>query len=203
MPHKPASPDPESTSELRRHIREKRCRLTEEEQGIHATQLASLVTQHQQFLNSNRVASYLSNDGEINPVNIISQAWTLGKQVYLPVLQPLDNSLKFALYEPESVLHSNKYGIQEPGVPPSELLSAEQLDLVLVPLVAFDLKNNRLGMGGGFYDRSLAHRNTRSNSKPYLIGLAHELQKTEHLPTQDWDVRMDAIATEREIYSSL
>jgi 5-formyltetrahydrofolate cyclo-ligase len=146
----------------------------------------------------------LPSDGEIDPIYVIEQAWLRGKQVYLPVLQPLrgklKNSLYFAPFEPGSIMRANKYGIQEPAIHPSNWLRAQQIDLMLVPLVAFDAGNNRLGMGGGFYDRSLAHRNIQQrNTRPYLIGLAHELQKTNQLPVENWDIRMDAIATENGI----
>ncbi len=192
-----------SLAKLRIQKRQQRRCLNPGEQAQHATQLAHQITRHPRFLSCRRIACYLANDGEIDPIYIIEQAWLRGKQVYLPVLQPLKNSLHFALFEPGSSMCTNKYGIQEPAKSPDKTLSAQQIDLMLVPLVAFDANNNRLGMGGGFYDRSLAYLNNRQfNKKPYLIGLAHELQKTDQLPVQSWDIRMDAIATEEKIYKS-
>lgn len=188
-------------SPLRLKKREQRRSLNSSEQTQHATQLAHQVTRHQRFLRCKRIACYLANDGEIDPIYIIEQAWLRGKQVYLPVLDPLNNSLHFAPFEPGNPMYTNKYGIQEPAAQLAKTIRAQQIDLMLVPLVAFDANNNRLGMGGGFYDRSLAYLNHRQyNKKPYLIGLAHELQKTDSLPVQDWDIRMDAIATEEKIY---
>ena len=188
---------------LRVQKREQRRCLHSSEQAQHATQLAHQITRHPRFLSCRRIACYLANDGEIDPIYIIEQAWLRGKEVYLPVLQPLKNRLHFAPFELESRMCINKYGIQEPAAHPNNYLVAQQIDLMLVPLVAFDANNNRLGMGGGFYDRSLAYLSNRQyNKKPYLIGLAHELQKTGQLPTKKWDVRMDAIATEEKIYNS-
>jgi 5-formyltetrahydrofolate cyclo-ligase len=191
------------TAQLRRQKREQRRKLTIAEQTQHANQLADQVIQHPRFLSCQRIACYLSNDGEIDPIYIIEQAWNLGKKVYLPVLSPLKNSLLFAPFEPESMMRINKFGILEPACKPKHWLKAQQLDLVLLPLVAFDEAGNRLGMGGGFYDRSLAHLRHRQHSrKPHLIGLAHESQKTDQLSAQSWDIPLDAIATEKQIYTA-
>jgi 5-formyltetrahydrofolate cyclo-ligase len=192
---------------LRLKKREQRRCLSSVEQGQHATQLAHHITRHPRFLRCQRIACYLANDGEIDPIYIIEQAWLRGKQVYLPVLQPLKNNqknkLRFAPFKLESSMCINKYGIQEPVAHPNQTLGAQQIDLMLLPLVAFDANNNRLGMGGGYYDRSLAYLSNRQyNRKPYLIGLAHELQKTDQLPVGKWDVRMDAIVTEEKIYNN-
>ena len=188
---------------LRTQKREQRRSLNSSEQTQHATQLAHQITKHPRFLSCKRIACYLTHDGEIDPIYIIEQAWLRDKQVYLPVLHPLKNSLHFAQFDPGTNMRTNKYGIAEPDAPPKDCLKAQQLDLMLVPLVAFDDDNNRLGMGGGFYDRSLAHRNSQQgNNNPYLIGVAHELQKTDKLPVEKWDIRMDAIATEEKIYKN-
>ncbi len=125
-------------------------------------------------------------------------AWSRGQAIYLPVLSPLKNSLYFAPFTPDSQLSRNRFGICEPDCSPAQWLRAQQLDVILLPLVAFDDAGNRLGMGGGFYDRTLAflqHRQHRR--KPALIGLAHEIQHSERLATESWDIPLDAIATEQ------
>lgn len=196
-------PAQNSLALLRQRKREQRRTLSAAEQTQHARQLVHPITHHRRFLSCRRIACYLSNDGEIDPIYIIERAWSQGKQVYLPVLSPLKNSLQFALFEPGNMLCTNKYGIQEPACRPSHWIKAQQCDLVLLPLVAFDETGNRLGMGGGFYDRSLAHLKLRQHfRKPYLIGLAHESQKTDKLTAQSWDVPLDAIATEKQIYNT-
>lgn len=190
-------------AQLRLQKRDQRRALTLAEQADNAGQLARRVIHHSRFINCKRIACYLSNDGEIDPIYIIEQAWFQAKQVYLPVLSPFRNSLLFAPFEPGSKMCLNKFGIPEPACHPRYWLKAQQLDLVLLPLVAFDESGNRLGMGGGFYDRSLAHLKLRRHyRKPYLIGLAHETQKTGKLSTQNWDIPLDAIATEKRIYSN-
>jgi 5-formyltetrahydrofolate cyclo-ligase len=80
------------------------------------------------------------------------------------------------------------------------MLSPEALDLVLAPLVVFDPDRNRIGMGGGFYDRSFAFRKNPENKVPVLIGVAHELQKVDQIVPQDWDVRLDMIITDQAVY---
>jgi len=73
--------------------------------------------------------------------------------------------------------------------------------MVITPLVAFDSKGNRMGMGGGYYDRSFAWRRNRQHWKgPLLVGYAYELQKTRRLDNKSWDIVMDAIVTENTLY---
>jgi len=186
---------------MRQQMRTARCELDHLEQSHHAQALANHICRSRVFINSHRLACYLANDGEIDPQWIIERAWEMHKQVYLPVLSPLGHRLYFAPYRPDTRLYANRFGIPEPDCHPSDWLSARQLDLILLPLVAFDEAGNRLGMGGGFYDRSLAYRKSRQHwLKPRLFGLAHELQKTTQLETRSWDIPLDGIATEKNIY---
>jgi 5-formyltetrahydrofolate cyclo-ligase len=90
--------------------------------------------------------------------------------------------------------------LPEPDVDDSEMLPPEALDLVLAPLVVFDSNRNRIGMGGGFYDRSFAFRKNPEHKLPVLIGVAHELQKVDQIVPQEWDVRLDMIVTDRAVY---
>lgn len=187
--------------QLRKNIRQQRRSLKEHQQEQNAFLLAHSLTHHPLFLNAKRIACYLAEDGEIDPVYIIEKAWRYKKQVYLPVLPPTGKSLFFAPYSKNSKLKLNRFGIAEPDVHPKYWIRARQLNLVLLPLVAFDEKGNRLGMGGGFYDRSLAFTTHRKQwHSPHLIGLAHELQKVEHLPCESWDVPLNLIATEIGFY---
>lgn len=94
----------------------------------------------------------------------------------------------------------NQYGISEPDIPISHQLKPIELDIVLMPLVAFDLNGNRLGMGGGFYDRSFSFLMRRkSNKKPRLIGVAYDFQEIETLDSDSWDVPLDAVVTESRL----
>lgn len=98
-------------------------------------------------------------------------------------------------------MRRNIYGIPEPALRNNRLRPPWALDLLLVPLVGFDPECNRLGMGGGFYDRSLAYLARRLHwRRPTLIGIAHEIQKVDRLDTQPWDIPLDMVATEARVY---
>ncbi|MDH5710251.1 MAG: 5-formyltetrahydrofolate cyclo-ligase [Gammaproteobacteria bacterium] len=187
------------TDLLRQDKRQQRRSLDSSLQSQHAEQLTQLFLQEGLFSQHQKIAAYLANDGEIDPVHIIRQAWGLGKQVYLPVLSAHENSLLFALYEEGMPMCRNQFGIDEPNSAPEHWLRAKHMDLILLPLVAFDAQGNRMGMGGGFYDRSLADLQ-QQNSRTRLIGLAHEIQKVERLETQSWDIPLHAILTEDRLY---
>lgn len=152
------------------------------------------------FKRTRRLALYLPADGEVDPNDIIENAWSFGKQVYLPVLVPfLHNRLWFVRYTPDTQLVANRFGIAEPDVVHGHRLAPQALDLVLTPLVGFDARGNRLGMGGGFYDRSFAYlHKRRSWRKPRLVGLAFEFQQLAQLPAHAWDVPLSAVATETD-----
>lgn len=184
---------------LRQQKREQRKTLSPAQQQRHAEQLTAQLLTQPAFTEADRIAAYLANDGEISPAKIIDQARRLGKKIYLPVLSSPGNRLLFAPFEPNSLMCRNQFGIDEPNCPPEHHLTAEQMDLILLPLVAFDTQGNRLGMGGGFYDRSLANIR-RHDSRTHLFGLAHEIQKTEQLEARDWDVPLDAVVTEADLY---
>lgn len=142
-----------------------------------------------------RVAGYWAADGEI-----ALHAWQLrlpDDAVYcLPVLHE-DGRLRFAPWKPGDAVRPNRHGIPEPVVGPSALLLPEAMDLVVVPLVAFDRRCHRLGMGGGWYDRSFAFRHHRP-APPVLAGAAFAFQQVDgELPSEDWDVQLDAVCTDQ------
>lgn len=193
---------PASKSELRRRLRERRKALALDERLLAARRVAIHVTATRLFLVSRRIACYFPNDGEIDPTPILEQIWAMKKTGYLPVLSPLcRNRLWFAPARPGMELKSNRFGIAEPVVSTNALVRAQNLDLILVPLVAFDKHGNRLGMGGGFYDRSLEFlRHRRHLRKPRLLGLAHDFQRVNTLKPDPWDVPLTGIVTDQTIY---
>lgn len=194
--------DPATRNRLRRDLRAQRRLLTASQQKLAAQRLSKQVETLRQFRISQRVALYLPNDGEIDPVPLILRLWQSGKTCYLPILSRLRHDrLWFAPYYPDTALIYNRLGILEPTVSAQQRMRAQDLDLILMPLVAFDSAGNRLGMGGGFYDKSLAFlRNRRLWHKPRLIGLAHEFQRIKKIEANDWDVPLQAVATDQRIY---
>jgi 5-formyltetrahydrofolate cyclo-ligase len=106
--------------------------------------------------------------------------------------------MKYAEIAPDSRFEPNRFGIPEPVVATGDLVDASALDVILLPLVAFDLKGNRVGMGGGFYDRTLEFtRQQPYDRRPKLIGLAHEFQYTDALKPSPWDIPLDGIVTDK------
>jgi len=188
--------------QLRQHIRQLRRALTPAQQELAAKNLLRNMRQRSDFKRAKTVALYLPNDGEISPEPLIRYCWSLGKTVYLPVLHPiLHNRLWFTPYTPRTAMIKNIYGIREPKLQPAQRRAAWALDLVLLPLVAFDQQGNRMGMGGGYYDRTFAFKNLRKGLKgPNLIGLAHEIQRVEKLPVESWDIPLTSIVTDSQSY---
>lgn len=136
------------------------------------------------------LALFWPADGEPDIRGIAAHARARGKRVYLPVVEH-SGRMRFAAWPAGGRLRKNRYGIPEPFG--RRLASAASLDLLIMPLVAFDARGHRLGMGGGYYDRALANRRLR----PALVGAAFSCQETRALPTMPWDVPMDLVVTER------
>ena len=186
-------------SEIRNSIREKRRALNTSQQRAASEQLAKLLCRQDFFQRAKRIGVYLANDGEIDPTPIINAAFRAKKACFLPLIDPLKaNSLYFAEYQYGDTLHKNRFGILEPQFKSTTVTPPWSLDLILVPLVAFDRDGNRLGMGGGFYDRTLAPRPGKPTG-PKLIGLAHQLQEVAGLTAESWDIPLHKIATDQEI----
>lgn len=164
--------------------------------------MAKNVTRCRAYRTSKRIALYFSSDGEISTDELMARIWQSGRRCYLPILSyMMGERLWFAPVDRSSKLLINRFGIPEPVVASHKLVDARQLDLILMPLVGFDLKGNRLGMGGGFYDRTLAFQNHRQKWKrPRLIGLAHDCQRVDKLETNLWDVPLHAVATNKQLY---
>lgn len=133
---------------------------------------------------------------------LIEIAWSRRMTCYLPVLDVLHpNRLWFTPYFPDTELLPNRFGIPEPKAVHRRRVPAWRLDMILVPLVAFDADGNRLGMGGGFYDQTLAYQHARACwTKPRLLGIAYDFQRVDRLPTDPWDIPLDGIATESHLF---
>lgn len=182
---------------LRRTLREARQSLSQKQQTVAADQLVSVLNQQQVFPAPERVALYLAQDGEIDLMPYINYCWRHGIEVYLPVLHVFDSTLWFARYEPDSTLTNNRFAIPEPLA--GEAIHPWELNWVLVPLVGFDNQGGRLGMGGGFYDRTFADRESWPRC-PTMIGVAHECQKVDHIPRESWDIELNGIVSNDRLY---
>lgn len=184
--------------ELRQQLAERRRALTPAQRIGAAQGLRRSLEQLPEYLTDARVAGYWACDGEL-PLNlVIPPLATRGQQFLLPVIGP-NHRLRFAPWQAGQDVQANRYGIPEP-VEPKELLEPFQLDLVLVPLLAFDRNGNRLGTGGGYYDRGFAFLQEQARpTEPLLVGIAYGFQELPLIDAQAWDVPLDYIATEHEL----
>jgi 5-formyltetrahydrofolate cyclo-ligase len=186
-------------NDVRRDMRARRRALSAHERARLSQAAARQFARHRLFHAARHVAGYLPNDGELDATPLMEAAWRMGKQVYLPVLSNFHGDhLLFAPYWPTTPLVSNRFGIPEPIAALRHCIPLARLDLVLTPLVAFDGEGNRLGMGGGFYDRSFAFlRRRRQWHKPRLVGMAFGFQQAAALQRQHWDVPLQGVVTEQ------
>lgn len=148
-----------------------------------------------------RIAAYVGANHEVDPMPLLVAAAKHAKQCYLPVLHPYrPGRLLFRRWRPGQRMVMNRYRIPEPAPGHSALIPARHLDLVLVPLLGFDHRCGRLGMGGGYYDRSFAFRRLRQGpARPLLVGLAFAVQQVPLVPRRAWDVPLDMVVTEADI----
>lgn len=189
-----------SRQDFRRAIRHKRNQLSDDFQHQAKLNLAEQFFSLEEINSAQHIALYLSADGEIDTTPLIEQLWQLGKQVYLPVIHPFSKGhLLFLQYTPDSPMVLNKYNISEPKLDQTKIIPASSLDIICTPLVGFDSSGHRLGMGGGYYDRTLEPWfKTRQGPKP--LGLAHDCQHVETLPIESWDVPLPKIVTPTKIW---
>lgn len=174
---------------LRTKMRALRQALTPEQQKAAAESIiAPAITLIDKY-HIQKVACYLPFDGEISPLPLIKYLWQKQVDVYLPVLHPFSaGHLLFLAYRPDTDLVENQFGIKQSKLLLSEILPLTELEMLFMPLVAYDKNGNRLGMGGGFYDRTLA-----MNPALIKVGLAHRCQQIEALPYEEWDIPLNYI----------
>lgn len=141
------------------------------------------------------VALYLAGDGELDPLPGLAAPRFAGARLYLPALdRTRRGAMHFRPWRQEQRLRANRFGIGEPGRH-ERARAAWALDVILVPLVGFDDRGHRLGMGGGFYDRALNDL-ARRPRRPRLIGVAFEFQRLTRLDEADWDQPLDQVITD-------
>ncbi|QUN05191.1 5-formyltetrahydrofolate cyclo-ligase [Shewanella yunxiaonensis] len=182
---------------LRRQIRKQRRELSEafQQQAASAAQ-ARLVALLEQLQTTgqkiNTLSLYFSCDGELNTRPLFETLWQRDIQTCLPVLHPFTpGNLLFLHYHADSPMTFNRFGIPEPKLETRRIVLPAQLDLILTPLVAFDAQGNRMGMGGGYYDRTLANPQVTA----LAVGYAHDCQQAESLPLAPWDKPLPVIIT--------
>jgi len=182
-----------SKAQLRSVLRQRRQALGASKQLAAAQATVAFIAQLPGWPGARRIALYLAADGEIDTAPLGELGRKQGKQLYLPVIEA-DNHLNFATWLPGSTLSANRFGIPEPPGD-AKRCAITSLDIIFLPLVGWDVQGGRLGMGGGFYDRTLD-----GVSGPLLVGLAHTNQQVDRIPREDWDIPLDFIATDTALY---
>jgi 5-formyltetrahydrofolate cyclo-ligase len=133
-------------------------------------------------------------NGEVDLDPIWQFSHEHGKTCYFPVLTK-EKILCFLPATPSTPFKMNQYNIPEPDIDIGQALSPKELDLIIMPLVAFDARCTRLGMGAGYYDRTLENKPTVP-----LFGVAYQFQRVDFIDPQPWDIPLDAVITQNAIY---
>ncbi|MGV8990337.1 MAG: 5-formyltetrahydrofolate cyclo-ligase [Thiobacillus sp.] len=186
-------------SDLRRQLKAARKAFTPTSRRLAARASLRLALRYGLFLSARRIGFYLPQGSEFDIRPLLEQALMMKRQCFLPMLPQRGRMMRFGKIGRKTRMTQNRYGIAEPV--DAHALRARQLDLLLMPLVGFDHEGYRLGMGGGYYDATLAFmQHRRLSRKPRLVGIAYECQRVEALPHDPWDMPLDAVLTERQLY---
>jgi len=179
--------------QLRQRIRAARREIPAAARAVYDRAIAGHILRMPEFQSAHRIALFLAFDGEPSMRAVMSAAAARGKRIYAPVLT--GNDMHFAELEMSAALSTNFFGILEPGV--GQAIDPQELDLVLTPLVAFDDRGVRVGVGRGYYDRCFRFLvNRRFWRRPKLFGVAYELQRVPLLAREPWDVPLAGAVTE-------
>jgi 5-formyltetrahydrofolate cyclo-ligase len=185
----------------RRRLRALRLAIESRQRAAAEESIRSTLGRLRIFRRGTRVALYLPLPGEVDLRPFLADARRRGVLVYVPrIISRRRRTMAFAALAPGRAARTNSYGIEEPATTARHLPVAA-LDVVIVPIVGFDRRGNRLGMGAGFYDRALRRRRDteRAWRRPRLVGVAFSCQELPEIATSPWDVPLDLIVTERGV----
>lgn len=183
---------------IRKTVRRERAMLSETHYQQYSQAICNTVLSLPIFQSATHIAVYYPLGHEVSPLLLCNAS---NKQFYLPHIgDGHDNTMSYYPYQQGDTLIKNRYGILEPNITTLTAVSPDTLDLLIVPLVAFDQNCNRLGQGSGFYDRYLGQYQQHPN-RPMFIGLAYEFQRVDTVPTNAQDIRLDCIVTEKTRYT--
>ena len=186
-----------SVSALRQSLKSARNAIPTDSR-LHAEERATeFLTRWDLLQRCKKIACYHAIQGEFPTTSLIEILLSMSKEIYLPIIRE-DEKIPLAFQQiiPQQSMQQNRYGISEPHPDPNLQINVKDLDLVILPLLGFDRNGNRLGMGGGYYDRTFAFTKESKVRRPYLMGLAFTDQLSDQLIAQPWDVSLDATLTE-------
>ena len=192
-----SEPSVTSRQSLRKSLRQARRALSDDAQQLAAQALQQRLSEYLPP-HTKQLAGYLASDGEISLLPTLSWCHQRGILTSLPVIHPFTGKhLLFQHFTHDTAMTRNRFNIEEPALDSTAIIELTAHDCLLMPLVGFDAKGNRLGMGGGFYDRTLAplQQLRDGTPRPLLIGVAHDCQQVPVLPIEPWDIPLDVIIT--------
>lgn len=185
---------------LRKSLRRQRLSLSNHTRRRTEQAVVRHMRRQPNFVNAKHVGLYLDAFGEVPTGALIQLCFKLRKAVYLPVVRSVNQPLSWSgitrhQWQNQRMM-KHRFGMKQPLI--QRGVSVKALDCLFMPLVGFDLKGHRLGMGGGFYDRTLASRSTKGKpqTKPWRIGIAYDFQRVDKLHTNHWDIPLHAIVTQ-------
>ncbi|MBF0462500.1 MAG: 5-formyltetrahydrofolate cyclo-ligase [Magnetococcales bacterium] len=189
---------------IRDDLRRVRRLLAQEEVHRLSTAVCQQAQMLPHFQRASSIGLYLSIDNEVDPSSLLLAANSSEKTVFLPIVDREQRSLRFVRYRENDPLVTGAFGIREPVWPPGDLAASahllpriSSLDILFLPLVAFDACGWRLGYGGGYYDRLLSRAGRAGGQRPLLVGLAYHFQEVAALPHAAHDIPMDWVVTDR------
>jgi 5-formyltetrahydrofolate cyclo-ligase len=144
-----------------------------------------------EFMQAKTIMFYASFGGEVTTFEMIKEATQLNKNIALPIIVKDRKQIIPAIVEHPDQLIEGMYGIKEPKLVEERVIDPQELELVLVPGLAFDKSNNRLGRGVGYYDRFLAGLPTGTP----ILGLAYDFQVVDRLPLEVHDIALTGVIT--------
>lgn len=192
--------------EFRRSIRARRKQLNPIAIQQASLQIAARSLHLGQIFESKHIGYYIADEGEVDSSPIIQSQILQNKLFYLPaIVSHEEKHLSYYLHQPHESMQTNRYGIKEPSTENKKPIDLQLLDLVFVPLVAFDSSCNRIGRGAGYYDHTFAftQKLMPHQKRPLLIGLGYEFQKIPNITPSRWDVPLDFVVTEDQIYQRI
>jgi 5-formyltetrahydrofolate cyclo-ligase len=173
---------------LRQDLRQRRRSLSVSDISLASSQACKLLRTDARFQSAQSIAIYSPFSGEIDPTELVTDRQTF----YLPVIDS-HTGMHFVEANLSDEMHANRFGILEPQS--GKTIAITSLDMIVLPLVAFNRRGDRLGMGAGFYDRALANL----GGSPYRVGIAYSWQEVDQLTSNPWDVPLHAVVTDKEI----
>ena len=184
-------------NQLRQYYKQLRNQLSAATVEKYSAQIAAQLFELPLWQNSQTIMLYLSFQNEVSTVAIYQAGWQRGKTMLIPICSPQDGLMEMSCITSMEQLVYNRYGIGELPAHLQHMIAPEQIDLCLIPGIAFDHAGNRLGFGAGYYDRYLL----RLRPDVKRLALAYECQLySQLLPTDQYDLPMDYILTERQLY---